>query len=166
MQLTRILSLASSIEAERVRLITPALAAQYACKPAAPRSPAIDAVEIIEPPPVLRISGTACLMPRNTARSRIEKLRSQFSALVFSSGPALDILLTRDVGELEDRVAAVLLAVSHRRLTTFAIKIGNHDRRAFARKPNRGRASDSARRTSDHCNLLFEFPHEFSPYWF
>src|SRR5271170_7292295 len=87
MQLTRILSLASSIDAERVRLITPAFAAQYACKPGAPRSPAIEAVEMMEPPPDLRISGTACLMPRKTARSRIEKLRSQFSALVFSSGP-------------------------------------------------------------------------------
>src|ERR1700688_3125417 len=87
MQLTRILSLANSIEADRVRLITPALAAQYACKPGAARSPAIDAVEMMEPPPVLRISGTACLMPRNTARSRIEKLRSQFSALVLSSDP-------------------------------------------------------------------------------
>src|SRR5271155_1990038 len=87
MQFTRILSFASSIDAERVRLITPAFAAQYACRPAAPRNPATEEVEMIDPPPLLRISGTACLMPRNTARSRIEKLRSQFSALVFSSGP-------------------------------------------------------------------------------
>jgi hypothetical protein len=38
MQLTRNLSLASSIEAEGVRLITPALAAQYACNPRAAQS--------------------------------------------------------------------------------------------------------------------------------
>jgi hypothetical protein len=37
MQLTRIISLASSLEAERVKLITPALAAQYACNPASLR---------------------------------------------------------------------------------------------------------------------------------
>src|SRR6266446_6015435 len=68
MQLTRILSLAYSIDAERVRLMTPAFAAQYACNPGAPRSPAIEAVEMIEPPPNLRISGAAYLMPKNTAQ--------------------------------------------------------------------------------------------------
>jgi hypothetical protein len=65
MQLTRILSLANSIQAERAKLITPALAAQYVWSPGAPHSPAIEAVEMIEPPPTLRISVTACLIPRN-----------------------------------------------------------------------------------------------------
>jgi hypothetical protein len=187
MQLTRILSFASSIAAERLRLITPALAAQYACNPAAPRNPAIEAVEMIDPPPDLRISGTACLMPRNTARSRIEKTavpifragllerpdRAAEPCVViddiegseFLDGTidrALDIFFAQDVGELEDCVAAVLLAVPHCPIATLTIEVGDHDRSAFAGEPDRGGASDSTRRTCNNCNLLFEFAHDFS----
>jgi hypothetical protein len=54
---------------------------------APPRNPAIDAVEIIEPPPALRISGIECLMPRKTPRSKIANVRSQFSTVVSSMLP-------------------------------------------------------------------------------
>src|SRR5580704_4301504 len=87
MQLTRILSLANSIAADRVRLTTPAFAAQYACSPLNPRIPATEAVEIIDPPPTLRISGAACFLPRNTPRSKTDWLLSQSSTVICSSGP-------------------------------------------------------------------------------
>src|SRR5208337_2023969 len=76
---------------------------------------------------------------------------------------ALDVFFTRDVGKLEDRVAAVLPAVAHCGLAALTIKVGNHDRSSFARESNCGGAADSARRTSNDCNLLFEFTHDFSP---
>ncbi len=101
--------------------------------------PAIDAVEMIEPPPTLRIGATACLMPRKTLRRRIAIVLSQFSTLMFSSGPtaakpgvviddieAAELLdraidgglhngLAGDVGLLEDGVVAVLAAPARRR---------------------------------------------------
>src|ERR1700735_3131114 len=68
---------------------------------------------------------------------------------------ALDVFFAGYVGELEYRVAAVLLAVPHRSVGALAIEIGNHDRGAFACESNCGGAADSARRTGDNCNLLF-----------
>lgn len=87
MQLTRIESLANSTAAVRVRLITAAFAALYACGPAPARMPAIEAVEMIEPPPTARIGTMACLMPRKTPRSSTAWVRSQSSTLTDSSGP-------------------------------------------------------------------------------
>ena len=77
---------------------------------------------------------------------------------------ALDIFLTRDVGELENCVAAVLFAFAYRALATFTIQIGDDDSGAFACEPYRGRAADSARRTCNNCNLLSSLLMCFSPF--
>ena len=68
-------------------LMTAAFAALYAHETSDPRSPATDEVEIIEPPPALRIGATEYLMPRNTARVRMWKVLSQSSALMSSILP-------------------------------------------------------------------------------
>src|SRR5215469_7859338 len=91
MQFTRILSLPSSSAAVRVRLITAALAALYAWRRKLPLIPAIDAVEMIDPPPALRIGSTECLIPKKTALSRIAKVLSQSASVVVSIDPTAPI---------------------------------------------------------------------------
>src|ERR1700691_1042287 len=87
MQLTRIRSWPRSIAADSVMLMTAAFAAAYAHSPATPRSPATDDVEMIEPPPTLRIGSTEYLMPRNTAGVRMWNVLSQSSDLSDSIRP-------------------------------------------------------------------------------
>jgi len=116
-----------------------------------PRIPAIDAVEMIEPPPTLRISEIEYLMPKKTPRSRIAWVRSQLSAVISSSAPtapikpallkvtsrrpnsltapdqSFDVGLGCDVGLLKNGTAAVLLTLTDRRCAAFLIQIGDHD---------------------------------------
>ncbi len=73
---------------------------------------------------------------------------------------ALDVLLAGDIGELENRVAAVLLAIAHRGLAAFLVEVGDDDGRALAREPDGRRASDAARRAGDDRNFLIEFSHD------
>src|ERR1700704_1249622 len=87
MQLTRMRSWPKSIAADSVMLITAALAALYAARPDTPRNPATDEVEMIDPPPTLRIGSIEYLIPRNTARVRTWNVLSQSSLLMFSTLP-------------------------------------------------------------------------------
>src|SRR6516162_7766761 len=87
MQFTRMRSGPSWSAAARVRLITAPLAAAYAAPYGEGRKEAIDDVEMIEPPPALRIGSTAYLIPRNTERNSTAMVRSQSSALTASIGP-------------------------------------------------------------------------------
>src|SRR5579864_4613477 len=73
---------------------------------------------------------------------------------------ALDVLLAGDVGELEDRVAAVLLAIAHRGVAALAIEIGDDDCGALARETDRSRATDATRRAGDDRNFLIESSHD------
>ena len=57
---------AYSNAAVAVSATTPAFAAAYGASPAAGRTPLIDAVLTMLPPPLERISGAAALMPLNT----------------------------------------------------------------------------------------------------
>src|SRR5208282_6935418 len=65
------------------------------------------------------------------------------------------------IGVLEDRIAAVLLAVAHHGLTAFAIEVGDYHRRTLAGEPDRGGAADSARGAGDYCYFLFKSAHGF-----
>ena len=67
---------ASSTATARVRLITAALAAEYACGPSPPESPAIDAVLMKLPPwpCALRIPRAPYFMPKKTARTSTAKV--------------------------------------------------------------------------------------------
>src|SRR5215471_19760204 len=67
--------------------MTPPLAAAYAAPLADGRNEATDEVEMIEPPPALRIGSTAYLIPRNTDRNSTAMVRSQSSAVTASIGP-------------------------------------------------------------------------------
>jgi hypothetical protein len=73
---------------------------------------------------------------------------------------AFDVPFAGNVGELEDRAAAVLLAIADRGLTALAIHIRDHDRGALARESDRGGPSDSTRRAGDYRYLLFKFTHD------
>ena len=61
---------------------TPPLVAQYPAKVAEPRSPAIDEVITIEPPPDLRISGRQYLTDRNTPSRLTAVCRRQSARLI------------------------------------------------------------------------------------
>ena len=102
-----------------------------------PFKPATDEVEIIEPPPALRIGPTECLMPRKTARVRTWKvvrkildrnffqvasgtadacvIVSDVEAAIFMHGAidqGLDIGLAADVGALIDGGSPPAAAIS------------------------------------------------------
>ena len=88
MALTRMRCGASSTATARVRLITAALAAEYACGPSPPLSPAIDAVLMKQPPcPCAFITRAPCFMPRNTPRTSTAKVQSHSSASMCVIGP-------------------------------------------------------------------------------
>src|SRR5256885_1180977 len=79
MQLTRMRSCPRSIAADSAMLMTAAFAAAYAHNPETPRYAATDEVEMIDPPPTLRIGAIEYLMPRKTARVRMWNVLSQSS---------------------------------------------------------------------------------------
>jgi hypothetical protein len=94
------------------------LAALYAARNPTPRRPATDEVEMIDPPPALRISGIEYLMPRNTARSRVANVRSQSADETFSIGPSapatpalLNVMSSRPYS-LTARATAALISAS------------------------------------------------------
>ena len=71
----------------------------------------------------------------------------------------LDFSFGGYVGLLKDRAPRVLLAIANRSFAAFDVKVGDHDRRAFTRELDRGRASDSARRAGDYRHFALEPVH-------
>src|SRR5713226_2181778 len=148
----------------------------------------MEAVEMIEPPPALRISGMEYLMPRNTPRRRTVWVRSQFSALISSSGPsaptkpALLKVMSRRPNSATARAMMLLISASaetsvfwktarpacsrHSRTVASAavdVQIGNYHRRALGGEADSGGAADSAGGASDYCDFVVEPAHGDAP---
>src|SRR5262249_29437404 len=154
--------------AARVRLITAPLAAADAAPYGDGRKEAIDDVEIIEPPPTMRIGSTACLMPRKTARSKTAMVLSHSSALrasrtngarrdsifehditppVFAACPLnerLDVLFVRHIGMVKDRTSASCGDFTDYLFAALGIQIRDHYGRAFPGQAQRSTSADPA----------------------
>ena len=124
-------------------------------------------------------------MPMKTARSRIAKVRSQFSVGDFLDGAeragqtgvvehdvefavlrdrARDRRLDRgfgsDVGQLEDRVATVFLALADGGFSAVGVEVGDNDVGAFAGEASGGRAAHAAGGARDDRDFPFESAHD------
>ena len=64
-----------------------------------------------------------------------------------------------DVGFLEDRAAALLVAIADRGLAAFLVKVRDDDCGAFAGESNRRRAAHPACCASDDCDFVIESSH-------
>src|ERR1700723_1802025 len=71
----------------------------------------------------------------------------------------LDFRFGGDVGLLEARAPGVLLAIANRSFAAFDIKVRNHARRTFARKLDRSRTANPARRAGDYSHFALEPVH-------
>lgn len=127
MALTRMRWGASSSPVVCARLITAALAAEYACGPAPPPTPAIDAVLMMDPPvPCGIMTRAACLVPSITERTRMAKVSSQASAsssVIGPNAPPMPALLnTTSSCPKASTASSVIAATSSSTATSVRVK--------------------------------------------
>jgi len=181
MQFARMLYLPYSSAATRVRLITPAFAAQYAVAPFSPTMPATDAVLMTTPPPRLTICGSAYFIPSQTPRKLIAMTRFElfFGHLGHERAVALDPRVVendveaavlrdgfidhrlrvnrfRNVRANREALPAFALDAALGVLRGLVVDVRRGDFGALAREQHRRRAAHPGSRTCDQRNFVLE----------